>query len=141
MNRSPKCTDFWYCVKQASDLTYQNCKTEWITCSQILCLVQMSFFLFQTHYRHCHLLIIPETNEGKNILGQYIQIHNLSYIIYLWGGSSLTLLIVSCSCADRDLSWRLIASASCTWRNVISSWLGLLLCVLEKTTPTLLLYV
>lgn len=97
------------------------------------------FFLFQTHYQHCHLLIISETNEGKNIFGQYIQIHNLSYIIYLWGGSSLTLLIVSCSCADRDLSWRLIASASCTWRNVISSWLGLLLCVLEKTTPTLLL--
>lgn len=93
------------------------------------------FFLFQTHYQHCHLLIIPETNEGKNIFGQYIQIHNLSYIIYLWGASSLTLLIVSCSCADRDLSWRLIASASCTWRNVISSWLGLLLCVLEKQHP------
>ena len=29
---------------QASDLTYQNCKTEWITGSQILRLVQMSFF-------------------------------------------------------------------------------------------------
>lgn len=64
----------------------------------------------------------------------------LLWYLYLPFWRSLTLLIVSCNWADRDLSWRFIASASCTLRNVISSWSGVLAYALQKAQIQIILY-
>ena len=89
----------------------------------------------------CSVLKFVTSSLKKPMKNQCILLYNNLFavcsdrILYLLGGSSLIHRIVSCSCVDRDLSSRFIASANCTRRQVIRSSFGFLSIVLPNKKP------